>query len=115
MAGAERSDPQQSHLGGRIEAQAEEHAHRIHLPTAVRHPEQRAEEATHEPTLIQRLIYGKLILLLTILHLPKRPVHIHQDHDINGARYKHALYPGRVVAPPPHAFYPPTTPHPSSP
>jgi hypothetical protein len=56
MAGRGRSNPQESYFSRGIKSQTEEDSDRIHLPAPIRRREQRTEEATHEPTLIQRLI-----------------------------------------------------------
>src|SRR6266849_98874 len=83
LASLDCCDAENPDFGRCIKSQSKEHPNRIHFPTLVHQPEQGAEETSHQPALVQKLVQGLVAILLASLHLLEGLVDFDEHEDID--------------------------------
>ena len=79
--GGARGGGEQGDLGGGVEAESEEHADRVHLPGAVDGLHQAAEEAEHQPPLVE-LLLQLVVAVAAAAHLQEHLDDADQDDQV---------------------------------
>ena len=80
-AGGAAGDHEQRDLGRGVEAEAEEHADRVHLLRLVTVFVEPPEEAVHEAAAVE-LLLERLLVVAAALHLPEDLDDPDEDHDV---------------------------------
>ena len=78
-----RGDAQQPDLGRGIEAEPEEHAQRIHVPTAPDHGEHGPEEARQKSAAGEQDVEILVDIRSAVAHAHKRAINGRQDNDVD--------------------------------